>query len=86
MIPFNIQKLYFVIYSVISFFKEQISLECSSFFYCRYYAYIGLSALMAFIVLLLFGGLALGICGYHREDSPSNRTKTATCGGHCLMA
>eukprot|EP00111_Clytia_hemisphaerica_P002874 TCONS_00008131-protein len=52
----------------------------------RYYAYIGLSALMAFIVLLLFGGLALGICGYHREDSPSNRTKKATCGGHCLMA
>ena len=55
-------------------------------FFSSSYAYVGLSSLIALIVVLLFGGLALGICGYSKDASPSNRSKTATCGGHCLMA
>ena len=52
----------------------------------RYYAYIGLSCMAALIVLLLGGGLTLGACGYKRDVMPSHRSKTATCGGNCLMA
>ncbi|XP_057306607.1 prominin-1-A-like [Hydractinia symbiolongicarpus] len=52
----------------------------------RWHAYIGLSCLMALIVILIGLGLTFAACGYKKDRRPSKRTKVATCGGNCLMS
>eukprot|EP00794_Sanderia_malayensis_P005496 gene5496-6181_t len=52
----------------------------------RFYAFIGLSALISLIILCLMCGLACGICGYDRGTDPAHRSSSSHHGGNCLMA